>query len=75
MGDWRIAVADDEERSNLISTVVDTPKEKAPRTLFWKNRCGEHTQAMSLTRMFNQVSFYPIDSVNYVENPNEWACA
>ncbi|XP_030458843.1 uncharacterized protein LOC115679395 [Syzygium oleosum] len=54
MGDWRIAVADDEERSNLISTVVDTPKEKAPRTLYWKNRCGERTQAMSLTRMFNQ---------------------
>lgn len=54
MGDWRIAVADDEESSNLISTVVDTPKEKAPRTPFWKNRCGERTQAKSLTRMFNQ---------------------
>ncbi|KAF8035321.1 hypothetical protein BT93_C1370 [Corymbia citriodora subsp. variegata] len=54
MGDWRIAVADDEERSNLISTFVDTPKEKAPRTLFGKSRCGERTQAKSLTRMFNQ---------------------
>ncbi|XP_039165002.1 uncharacterized protein LOC104437384 isoform X2 [Eucalyptus grandis] len=54
MGDWRIAVADDEERNNLNSTVVDTPKEKVPRTIFGKNRCGERTQAKSLTRMFNQ---------------------
>lgn len=56
VGDWRIIVADEDDRDKLLPKVEMTPKVKGYKAPFWKTRCGVHSPPKSLNGLFNKVS-------------------
>ena len=55
-GALKIVIAqDDGQRDKVMSSVEATPKEKGYKPFFWKQRCGEHSQAKGSITLFNKV--------------------
>uniref|UniRef100_A0A2P2M7T9 Uncharacterized protein LOC105139289 isoform X1 n=1 Tax=Rhizophora mucronata TaxID=61149 RepID=A0A2P2M7T9_RHIMU len=58
-GALKIITADEDTQKNKLLPIIEaTPKEKGFKPLFWKQRCGEHSQTNGGKIAFNQLFGY-----------------